>query len=162
MTLPAHRFLDRDVEERKQNDDEPRTWVFDFDQTITTAPDQLARIAAGLKGLGDYIIVLTGNASPRADLVKQLAGYGFAFDDLVQYDDDGTDGISRAQHLKQFGAWGAFDNRVDRSYIFAKVCPHFYLVTKPTADDKDNAKAAKKVAKQTAKALKRDADPDTP
>lgn len=152
MTLPAHRFRDR--EERKKNDGQ-HVWTFDYDGTITGAPDQLARVAAGLKALGDHIVVLTGNDSPRADLVKQLNDYGFPFDDLVQYKDDGTDGISREEHLKQFGAWGAFDNRVDRAFILAKACPHFYFIGKPTPDDRDAVKAnkTKKAAKKAAKKI---------
>lgn len=152
MTLPAHRFRDR--EDRKKGDSDGRVWTFDFDGTITGAPDQLARIATGLKALGDRIVVLTGNDSPRSDLVQRLTDYGFPFDDLVQYKDDGTDGISREQHLKQFGAWGAFDNRVDRAFVLAKACPHFYYIGMPTDDDKsaakqnDTKKAAKKAAKK--------------
>jgi hypothetical protein len=155
MTLPAHRFRDR--EDRKKGDGDGRVFVFDFDGTVTGAPDRLARIATGLKALGDHIIVLTGNDSPRADLVQRLNDYGFPFDDLVQYKDDGTDGISRAQHLKQFGAWGAFDNRVDRAVVLSEVCPHLYLIVGPTGEDHDNAKAnhTKKAAKQAAKKLSR-------
>lgn len=153
MTLPAHRWR----EDRKKGDGDGQVWVADFDGTITGAPDQLARIATGLKALGDTIIVLTGNDSPRADLVQRLNDYGFPFDELVQYKDDGTDGISRAQHLKQFGAWGAFDNRVDRAVCFAEVCPHLYLIVAPTDKDHDNAKAnhTKKQAKKAAKKINR-------
>ncbi len=156
MTLPAHRFRDRE-EREKDGDDGSRTWCVDYDGTVTGAPDQMARIASALKALGDRIIVLTGNQSPRADLVKQLDAYGFPFDDLVQYHDDGTNGIERAQHLKQFGAWGAFDNRVDRAIILGKVCPHLYLIAEPTDDEKQAAKDndSKKNAKQAAKAIKR-------
>lgn len=143
MTLPAHRF-----ESRKKDDGDQKVWLFDFDGTINGAPDQMARIATGLKALGDRVIVLTGNKSPRADLVKTITGYGFPFDELVQYDDDGTNGIGRAHFLKQFDAWGAFDNRIDRAYIFAKVCPHLYLIAKPLDDDANGTKkAAKKAAK---------------
>ena len=156
LPLPAHRF-----EERKKtgNDlDGPRyTVVFDFDETITNAPDQLARIATALKSLGDTIIVLTGNESPAKELEGRLEAYGFPFDALVQYDDSGSNGIARAEHLKQFGAWLGIDNRVDRCFTYAKVCPHLYLVTKPTKEEKADADGTKKQAKQDAKQAAKDA-----
>lgn len=156
--LPAHRF-----EERKKKDKgngKSRTWVFDYDGTITGAPDQLARVAQGLKKLGDYIIVLTGNPGNRDQLVSTLKDWDFPFDDFVQYQDDDTDGLARAQHLKQFKAWGAFDNRIDRAYTFAKVCPHMYVIVKTSSEDQDQAKKAqtKKAAKKAAKKLSRSAE----
>jgi hypothetical protein len=146
LTLPAHRF-----EERKKQAKGSRVWFFDFDGTITGAPDQMTRVASGLRTLGDTIIVLTGNASPRAALVKQLADYGFPYDELIQYQDDGTNGVDRAEYLKRFGAWGAFDNRIDRAPIFAEVCPHMYVIA-AVADEA--ADTTKKAAKQAAKAFK--------
>lgn len=153
MTLPAFRYRDR--EDRKKTDNDaagpPYTVVFDFDETITQAPDQLARIATALKALGDTIIVLTGNESPAKELEARLEDYGFPFDALVQYHDEATNGIARAEHLKQFGAWLGIDNRIDRCYTYAKVCPHLYLVTKPSKEEKDDADGTKKQAKQDAK-----------
>src|SRR6185312_17311931 len=118
MTLPAHRFRDR--EERKQlNDaggDGPRVWTFDFDETITTAPRRMARLATAVRKLGDRVVVITGNQSPRDQLVKRLTDdYGFPFDDLIQYEDLGTDGVQRAHVLKQVDAWCGVDNRADRA-----------------------------------------------
>ena len=139
----------------KKNDnkeDEQNVWTFDYDGTITSAPEQTARVATGLKAIGDEIVVLTGNKSPRADLVKALSGFGFPYDELLQYDDDGTNGIGRAEYLKHLGAWGAFDNRIDRAPIFAEVCPHFYLIAAPLDD---NPNGTKKEAKKAIKDLKR-------
>lgn len=147
--LPAHRF------ETRAKQSKPRTWTFDYDGTITGAPDQLSRIAVALKALGDRIVVITGNKSPRADLVKSLADYKFPFDDLIQYHDDGTNGIERAEYLSRLDAWGAFDNRVDRAIILAKVCPHLFLLAEPTDAEIQAAKTAdaQKNAKQAVKSL---------
>lgn len=147
MNLPAHRFEGRKGGKQTKGQ---RTWVFDYDGTITGAPDQIVRIATGLRALGDYLIILTGSTLPRADLVKQLADFGMPYDDLVQYTDDGTDGQARVHYLKQFGAWGGFDNRVDRAPILVEVCPHLFVIAQPVLPDD---KAAKKDAKQTAKKL---------
>jgi hypothetical protein len=152
LTLPAHRF-----EDRKKNDDgPPYIHVFDYDETITGAPDQLARVATGLKALGDRVVIVTGNTSDRADIVKQLADFGFPFDDLIQYDDTASNGLRRAEILKQLNAWLGFDNRVDRSYTYAKICPHLYLIAKPTSENKDDAKGAKKGAKKAVKDARSD------
>lgn len=162
MTLPAFRYRDRAEERKKTGNDvdgPPYTVVFDYDETITQAPDQLARIATGLKSLGDKIIVLTGNVSSAKELEGQLEQWGFPFDALVQYDDTGSNGIARAEHLKQFGAWLGIDNRIDRCYTYAKVCPHLYLVTKPTKEQKDDADGTKKQAKQDAKQAAKETEP---
>lgn len=154
MALPAHRFLHR-VEDRKKTgndvDGPPFTVAFDFDETITNAPQQLARIATGLKTQGDTIIVLTGSELPAKELEGRLEGYGFPFDALVQYDDSGSNGVARAEHLKALGAWCAFDNRIDRCYLYAKICPTLYLITKPTTEEKEAAAGTKKQAAQDAK-----------
>ena len=149
MTLPAHRYEDR------KKDGKQRVWCFDFDGTITGAPKQVARIAQGLKKLGDTIVVLTGNQSPHNQLEQILNDFEFPFDALVQYHDDDSNGIARAEHLKQFGAWGAFDNRIDRAVIFAPICPHLYLIVEPTKEDKEDAQdgSAKKAAKDAAKKI---------
>jgi hypothetical protein len=149
MTLPAHRF-----EDRKKNDDGPKTFVFDFDETITSAPDRLARIATALKAQGDRVVVLTGSVLPRKDLIKRLNDYGFPFDDLIQYEDPGTDGIARSKYLEQLDAWCAFDDRAGRAYTYAKVCPVLYLISKPTDESKDSAKGSGKVAKKAVDKLK--------
>ena len=151
MTLPAHRYLDR-AEERAKGGDDPKVWTFDFDENITTAPKRLARIAAALKAMGDRIVVVTGNQAPREELVDRLTNdYGFPFDDLIQYEDDQTDGMRRAAILKELDAWGAFDNRMDRGYTYAKVCPHFFLLAKPNKDAEANTKGAKQDAKSAVK-----------
>lgn len=126
-------------------------WTFDFDGTISAAPEQLSRIAKGLKDQGDKIVVLTGNPMPHKNLLKILDEYGFPYDEVIQYQDDESNGIVRAHYLKQFKTWGAFDNRIDRAVIFAPICPHLYLVVEATKEDKQNAKGHKKEAKQTAK-----------
>jgi hypothetical protein len=153
MTLPAHRFEQRKKDGKDK--DKQRVWCCDYDGTITGAPKQMARIAQGLKALGDTVIVLTGNSSPRDDLVQILNDFGFPFDYLVQYHDDDSNGLARAHYLEQFGAWGAFDNRVDRAVIFAEVCPHLYLIAEPTKEDKADARDgdAKKAAKAAAKKI---------
>lgn len=153
MTLPAHRYLDR--EERKKKDKGGKVWVFDFDETITKAPDQCARIAKALRALDDTVIVVTGNQSSRNDLKKRLDGYGFEYDDLIQYQDDQTDGLNRAAILKQLDAFCGFDDRAGRGYTLAKACPHFFLVAKPPKRAEDNADGFK-----AKKATKRDAGLD--
>ncbi|MCU1490423.1 MAG: hypothetical protein JWM85_1828 [Acidimicrobiaceae bacterium] len=141
MTLPAHRF-----EHRKKQSNGQRLWLWDYDGTLTNAPEQLTRIALGLKALGDKNVVLTGNEEPRADLLKKLADWGFPCDELVQYHDEGSDGLDRAEYMKQLDAWAGFDNRVDRAVVFSEICPIFYVVGKPigerTPGIKQDAKAA--------------------
>ena len=144
MTLPAHRF-----EARKKQGNGQRVWLYDYDGTLTHAPEQLTRIAIGLKALGDRNIVLTGNEEPRADLLKQLADWGFPCDELVQYHDEGTDGLDRAEYMKQLDAWAGFDNRVDRAVVFADICPVFFVVGRPVGERSPGAKqAAKQAAKE--------------
>lgn len=160
MTLPAFRYRDRG-QRKKTGDDAagpPYVVTFDYDETISNAPAQLARIATGLKSQGDTIIVLTGNEEPAKELEGRLEAWGFPFDALVQYHDEATNGIARAEHLKAFGAWCGFDNRIDRCYIYAKVCPHLYLVTKPTAEEKAHADGTKKTAKKDAKQAAKEAN----
>ena len=144
--------LGRIQEERKKGANAQgaqKVWTWDFDETITTAPERMARIATALKAMGDRIVVVTGNRAPREQLVDRLTNdYGFPFDDLIQYEDENTDGIRRAAVLKELGAWGAFDNRMDRGYTYAKVCPHLFLLAKPNEDEKTDAKGAKQDAKQ--------------
>lgn len=153
MTLPAHRFRDRAPEERKKQSEGQRVWLYDYDGTLTHAPEQLTRIAVGLRALGDRNVVLTGSEKPRETLLKQLADWGFPYDELVQYHDEGTDGLDRAEYMKQFDAWAGFDNRVDRAVVFADVCPVFYVVGKPigerTPGTKQDAKQAAKEAKRS-------------
>lgn len=153
MTLPAHRFS----EDRKKGGAGAKVWTFDFDETITTAPKRLARLATALRKLGDRVVVITGNQSPRDELVKRLEDYGFPFDDLIQYEDLGTDGVQRSHVLEQVDAWCGIDNRADRAYTYAKVCPHLYLIAKPPDDDTDDAskKKAKKVVKQQTRSEER-------
>ena len=147
------KFLaERRAKDGKDDEPESYVWVFDYDGTISSAPEQLSRIAVGLKALGDEIFVLTGNDSPRADLVKWISDFGFPYDELLQYEDNGTNGIGRAEYLKRLKAWGAFDNRIDRAPIFAKVCPHLYVIAEPLDDDPNGTK---KEAKKAVKELKR-------
>ena len=139
-----------ELEERKKNDGKKtRVWIFDFDETITGPTKRLRRIAKALKKLGDTIIIVTGNTSPRDQLVDRLKNdYKFPFDDLIQYDDAETFGLRRADILTQLNAWGAFDDRASRSPTLSKVCPHFFVSAKPPKDAKDNAKGGKGYAKQ--------------
>lgn len=116
-----------------------QTFAFDFDDTITAAPKQISRIAKGLQAIGDEVVVLTGNQMPRKQLLKALDDLDFPYDKVVQYDDSGSNGVERAKYLKQLDAWCALDNRIDRAVIFAPVCPHLYLVTEPTKDEKQDA-----------------------
>ncbi len=153
--LPARRR--RLAQQRKKGPDpkDGDVVVFDYDGTITGAPKFMTLVARGLKAMGCHIVVLTGNVSTRSVLTKALDDFGFPYDDLVQYHDDGTDGVSRAEHLKQFGAIAAFDNRVDRAIVLGKVCPHAYIIAEPSKDEKHQAKKddAKKAAKQVAKQI---------
>lgn len=165
MTLPAHRFRDREAHDRvkanlrlvedrkKKGNGKGKVQVFDYDETITSAPKQISRIAQGLSKLGDHIVVLTGNAMPHKQLLQNLDDLEFPYDDVIQYDDSGSNGVARAQYLKQLDAWMAFDNRIDRAVIFAPICPTLYLVTEATDDDEQNADGAKKDAKQAVKKL---------
>lgn len=149
MTLPAHRYVER----RKKADDTP-TVVYDFDETITKAPDELSKMAKALQAAGNRIIVLTGNQSPHHELEDRLKDYGFPYDDLVQYHDSQSDGLVRAEYLKQFGGvWLAVDNRIDRAPTYAKVCPHLFVVAEPPKVAKSDAKGNKKDAKAAAKSL---------
>ena len=136
--LPAHRFY-RQLEHRDGQKD-ARTWVFDFDETITAAPKHASYLATLIRAHGDRVVVLTGNTSPRADLVQRLDGYDFPFDDLIQYHDEESFGLDRAHYLKQLDAYVGVDNRIDRAPVYAKVCPHLFLVAEPTKEAKDNAK----------------------
>ena len=151
MTLPAHRFLDREDRKKKKDKAGGKVWPFDLDETITKAPDQCARMAKALREIGDKVVVVTGNQSPRDDLKKQLDGYGFKYDELIQYQDDQTDGLNRAAVLKQLDAYCAFDDRAGRGYTLAKVCPHFFLIAKPPDKAEDNTDGfnAKKAAKRS-------------
>lgn len=117
-----------------------RTFVVDYDGTITAAPDQLAVISVALRAQGHKVIVLTGNTSPRDDLLKQLSDYGFEHDGLIQYNDEESDGGVRARYLKRLDCWFGIDNRADRAVIFADVAPHAYIIAKPNKRDKNNAK----------------------
>lgn len=153
MTLPAHRF--RDHEERKKNDGEPKVWVCDFDETITTAPKLIAYLSKALKAQGDKFYVLTGNDSPRDELLDRLKAYDVEFDDLIQYHDSQSDGIARAHYLKQLGAWAAIDNRIDRAGVYVQVCPHLFVMAEPPKIAEENAQGSKKAAKKAVKKLDR-------
>ena len=152
MTLPAHRFRDR--EERKKKDKGGKVFVFDFDETITTAPKLMAHLAAALKANGDTIYILTGNDSPRDELISRLTNdYGFPFDDLIQYHDNQTDGIARAHYLKQLDAFCGVDNRIDRAGTYVQACPHLFLVSEPPKVAQEDAQGSKKAAKKAVKKL---------
>lgn len=152
MTLPAHRYRDR--EERKATDS-GKLFVIDFDETITTAPKLLAHLTAALKAYGDTIIVLTGNDSPRDDLIQSLNDYGITFDDLIQYHDTQSDGIARAHYLDQLGAYCGIDNRIDRAGTYVQACPHLFVMAEPPKLAKENAQGSKKAAKKAAKKVDR-------
>ena len=143
--LPAHRF------ERRKKMADARVIVFDLDETITKSPNELAYLAKLAHKDGCKIVVLTGNQSPRHELEDRLKDYGFPYDELVQYHDSESDGLIRAEYLRQFGAWLAFDNRIDRAPTYTKVCPHLFMVTGPTKAADDEAKGTKKDAKKAAK-----------
>lgn len=151
MTLPAHRFRDR--EERKKNDDGSKVFVCDFDETITTAPKVIAYLSNLIRAHGDKFYVLTGNDSPRDELIQQLNDYGISFDDLVQYHDSQSDGIARAHYLKQLDAWCGIDNRIDRAGTYVQVCPHLFVMAEPPKVAKENAHGSKKAAKKAVEAL---------
>lgn len=148
MTLPAHRFR----EDRKKGDG-GKVFVLDFDETITTAPKLMAHLTAALKAYGDTVYVLTGNDSPRDDLLQRLKDYGISFDDLVQYHDSQSDGIARAHYLKQLGAWCGVDNRIDRAGTYVQVAPHLFLVAEPPKVAQEDAQGSKKAAKKAVKNL---------
>jgi len=160
--LPAHRhgnasFVEEllgEGEERKKKKDKKKgkIIVFDFDETITKAPKRMRHLAKALKKAGDQIWIVTGNESKRQELLDRLEKeYKFPFDGLIQYHDDETDGLQRKEVLKELGAWLAFDDRVGRAPVLAKVCPQLFLIAKPTKDQQralEDAKSAKKVVQQ--------------
>jgi hypothetical protein len=141
------------LERRKKS--KRRVVTFDFDETITKAPKQLSHVAKALKDAGDTIIIVTGNQSKRSELEERLKDYGFPFDDLIQYEDDESDGLRRAAILEHLNAWLAFDDRAGRAVTYAKVCPHLFLSAEPSGEAEDNADGAKKAAKQDVKDGKR-------
>lgn len=161
LGLPAHRFgPDPDaeaavqativrelVEDRKKKGKKGKVITFDFDETITKCPKQMAHIAKALKKAGDEIWVVTGNESKRSDLINQLNEFKFPFDGLIQYHDDETDGVQRKEVLKELGAWLAFDDRAGRAPVLVKACPHLFLSAKPTKDNVKNAEDAKSAKK---------------
>ena len=148
MTLPAHRYIERAKKAKS------RVFTFDLDETITKAPKQLSYIAKALKDAGGTIIVVTGNQSKRSELEERLKDYGFPFDDLIQYEDDESDGLRRAAILEHLNAWCAFDDRAGRAVTYAKVCPHLFLSAEPSGEAEDNADGAKKDAKKLAKGVR--------
>jgi hypothetical protein len=152
MTLPAHRFLDR--EERKKKDSDI-VFVCDFDETITTAPGLMAYLSKAIRDQGDKFYVLTGNDSPRKDLLQRLKDYGIEFDDLIQYHDSQSDGIARAHYLAQLDAFCGIDNRIDRASTYVQVCPHLFVMAEPPKVAKENAHGSKKAAKKAVKKLDR-------
>jgi hypothetical protein len=150
MTLPAHRYRDR-AEERKKDNDDGHVITFDFDETITKCPKQMAHLAQALKKAGDEVWVVTGNESKREELEKRLDEYGFPFDGLIQYHDDETDGLQRKNVLDELNAWLAFDDRAGRAPVLSKACPHLFLAAKASKDNvkaAEDAKSAKKIVKQ--------------
>src|SRR5215469_6566803 len=149
MTLPAHRYIERAKKAKS------RVFTFDLDETITKAPKQLSYIAKALKDAGGTIIVVTGNQSKRSELEERLKDYGFPFDDLIQYEDDESDGLRRAAILEHLNAWCAFDDRAGRAVTYAKVCPHLFLSAEPSGEAEDNADGAKKDAKKVVKGSRR-------
>lgn len=163
MTFPAHRFRDRaERVETRDGQGDGKTFVWDFDETITKCPDRMSHIAAALRAAGDRIVVVTGNTAPRERLVQRLEDYGFPFDDLIQYANDESEGLRRAALLEQLDAWCAFDDRAGRAYTYAKVCPHLFLVAKPSAEAEAAADGAKSDAKNAVKVQVRSAAPPPP
>lgn len=152
MTLPAHRFRDR--EDRKKNDN-AKVFVSDFDETITTAPKLIAYLSKAIKAQGDKFYVLTGNDAPRDEILDRLKGYDIEFDDLIQYHDSQSDGIARAHYLKQLNAYAAIDNRIDRAGVYVQVCPHLFVMAEPPKIAEENAQGSKKAAKKAIKKVKR-------
>ena len=63
MTLPAHRFRDREHRKKPDATAPPYIWTFDIDSTITAAPRQYARLAGALKAAGDKIVCVTGSTN---------------------------------------------------------------------------------------------------
>lgn len=150
MTLPAHRFR-----EERQATDGGKVFVVDFDETCTTAPKLIAHLTAALKAYGDKIYVLTGNDSPRDELLGRLNDYGITFDDLIQYHDSQSDGIARAHYLNQLDAYCGIDNRIDRASTYVQICPHLFVMAEPPKIAKENAQGSKKAAKKAAKKVDR-------
>ena len=151
--MPAHRFdsMRMESEERKKDKKKGKVITFDFDETITKAPKQMAHLAKALKKAGDEIWVVTGNEADRKDLEGWLDEYGFKYDGLIQYHDDETDGLQRENILKELNAWLAFDDRAGRAPVLVKACPHLFLAAKATKDNlkaEEDAKSAKKIVKQ--------------
>jgi len=155
VTLPAHRFRDREDRAKGDKTNEPKVWVCDLDETITTAPKLIAYLSKALKAQGDKFYVLTGNDSPRDELLDRLKGYDIAFDDLIQYHDSQSDGIARAHYLNQLNAYAAIDNRIDRAGTYVQACPHLFVMAEPPKVAEENAHGSKKAAKKAAKKVNR-------
>ena len=137
-------------------------FVIDFDETITTAPKLIAHLTAALKKYGDTIYVLTGNDSPRDELLGRLKDYNITFDDLIQYHDSQSDGIARAHYLNQLNAWAGIDNRIDRAGTYVQACPHLFVMAEPPKVAKENAQGSKKAAKKAAKKVNRSEERSAP
>jgi len=153
MTLPAHRFRDR--EDRKKAEpadkgdatDGPRIWSFDIDSTITAAPQQYARLATALKAQGDKIVCVTGHG-PKHTRQELLDSLGFPCDEIIIVD-PGNDGSGKAKALDALGAFMHFDDHVEFGPAIIKVCPVAFQYVEPPGDDHP-----KKAAKKAAESLK--------
>jgi hypothetical protein len=150
MTLPAHRFRDR--EERKQKHPSelgpPYTWSFDIDDTITAAPQRYARLAAALKAQGDHVVCVTGHG-PVETREHLLEALGFPYDEILIVD-PGEFGEGKAKALKALGAFMHFDDNVNFGPEIIRVCPVAFQYVEPPGDShpKQDALAAAKALKK--------------
>lgn len=136
--LPYRRF------ERRAKTTSQRVWVWDWDETVTAAPLQHARLAQAVKQLGDKAIIVTGHG-PRNAREEQADAIGFPFDDIVIVD-PGKNGAGKAKCLEQLDAWFCFEDSVQFGPEIVRVCPVTFQYREVAGDIKPK-KAAKKAAK---------------
>lgn len=144
MTLPAHRFRDR--EERKK-DKKPHVWTLDVDDTVTNAAPQYARLTRALKDAGDRIVIVTGHG-PKAAREDLLDAIGIAYDEIVIVEPE-PDGSGKARALKELGSWFHFDDRVQFGPEILKVCPVVFQYGEERQPGDDLAKDVEKIKKDS-------------
>lgn len=149
MTLPAHRFRDREHRKKPDASAPPYIWTFDIDSTITAAPRQYARLAGALKAAGDKIVCVTGHG-PEATRKELLDSLGFPYDEIIIVDPE-EDGSGKAKVLEHLGAWFHFDDRVEFGPEIIRVCPVAFQYVEPPGDShpKKDALAAAKALKKS-------------
>jgi 8-oxo-dGTP pyrophosphatase MutT (NUDIX family) len=117
---------------RVKQADDPMTFGFDIDGTITEAVEQYRQIAKGLQSLGHDVLVVTG----RPDASDFLAQVGFEYDGLVIVDRNKQIGKEKAKVLADNHADFMFDNRLKSGPDIAEVCP-VTMQFDPMTDDPD-------------------------